>query len=360
MVTGVVKRRTPRATKAVSSKANTGKSAIRKKKTARTAETKRRSNSGNSRRSAENVERANWENKMLESQTVALADAQRVRALLNAEIAFIDHPGFRDPGAESAATVLAELAAAPTRTADSSGMPEKLPAHLRRLCETPLLTADDERTLFRRMNFLKYRANVLRCRLNEQTATVEDVDSIERLLAGAHELRNRIVQANLRLVMSIVKHYISDQMAFDDLLSEGTAALLRAAEKFDFGRGFRFSTYVTKVVRREVFRLVMAQKRQSDRFTTGNLDYLGEQAEEVTSDVEYDVDLTALKGDLAGFFTRLDPREQLVLRERFGFNCDGKSPSLNDLGRRLGVSKERVRQLELRAIRKLRKAFAQR
>ena len=74
-------------------------------------------------------------------------------------------------------------------------------------------------------------------------------------------------------------------------------------------------------------------------------------------EVDNEVDLSALRGDLAEFFAKLDPREQSSLRARFGMDHDDKAPSLNDLGRRMGVSKERVRQLEMRAIRKLQKHF---
>lgn len=288
--------------------------------------------------------------------TLDLAAQARARVWMQREVAFIDHPSFRQRDVESVDEVLS-FAAVVEDLPLQGELPEKLPPHLRRLCEVPLLTAEDERVLFRRMNFLKFQANVLRMRLREDAVRAAELDEIERLVQGAEKIRNRIIRANMRLVMSIVKHYISDSMAFDDLLSEGAAALLRAAEKFDCSRGFRFSTYVTKVVRREVFRLVMAHKRQSDRYATGAWDFIGEQSEERMEEVDNEVDLSALRGDLAEFFAKLDPREQSILRARFGMDHDDKAPSLNDLGRRMGVSKERVRQLEMRAIRKLQKHF---
>ena len=288
--------------------------------------------------------------------TLDLAAQARARVWMQREIAFIDHSSFRSRDAEPLTEVRAfvdRLDELPLQTE----MPDKLPSHLRRLCEVPLLSAEEERVLFRRMNYLKYHANLIRVRLREGAVRREDLDTIESLLQAADQIRNRIVRANMRLVMSIVKHYITDSMAFDDLLSEGAAALLRAAEKFDFGRGFRFSTYVTKVVRREVFRLVMASKRQSDRYATGSWEFLGEQSEETIDEVDNEVDLAALRSDLLEFFARLDPREQSVLSARFGMDGADRTPSLNDLGRRMGVSKERVRQLEMRALRKLEKHF---
>jgi len=291
--------------------------------------------------------------------TLDLATQARARVWMQREVAFIDHPSFRQRDIESVEEVLTFSATVEDLPLQAE-LPDKLPPYLRRLCEVPLLTAEDERCLFRRMNFLKFQANVLRTRLREGSVRPADLDEIERLVQGAEKIRNRIIRANMRLVMSIVKHYISDAMAFDDLLSEGAAALLRAAEKFDCSRGFRFSTYVTKVVRREVFRLVMAHKRQSDRYATGSWDFIGEQSEERGDEVDNEVDLSALRGDLTEFFANLDPREQAILRARFGMDHDDKAPSLNDLGRRMGVSKERVRQLEMRAIRKLQKQFQQR
>jgi len=291
--------------------------------------------------------------------TLDAAAIARARVWMQREIAFIDHASFRGRDAEPLADVVEfvrQLSGLPLQ----AEMPEKLPAHLRRLCEVPLLTADDEQMLFRRMNYLKYHANLIRVRLREDQFKRADLDAIESLLHGAEQIRNRIVHANMRLVMSIVKHYITDSMAFDDLLSEGAAALLRAAEKFDFSRGFRFSTYVTKVVRREVFRMLMAAKRQGDRFATGSWEFLGEQSEEHSEELENEVDLAALRGDLLEFFGRLDPREQSVLRARFGMDGAERSPSLNELGQKMGVSKERVRQLEMRAVKKLQKHFAAR
>lgn len=285
-----------------------------------------------------------------------LAAQARARVWMQREIAFIDNPTFRTRDAESLEAVLEYVRSLDYKPYQGE-LPEKLPAHLRRLCEVPLLSVEEERQLFRRMNYLKYRANQLRVRLREDSVRREDLDMIEKLLQAADQLRNRIVRANMRLVMSIVKHYITDSMSFDDLLSEGATALLRATEKFDFSRGFRFSTYVTKVVRREVFRLVMASKRQGDRFATGTWEFLGEQSRELGDEVDNEVDLAALRGDLREFFARLDPREQMVLNARFGMDGADHAPSLNELGQRMGVSKERVRQLEMRALKKLSKHF---
>jgi len=285
-----------------------------------------------------------------------LAAQARTQVWRQREIAFIDHPSFRGREAEP----LAEVLQFARRLEDApllGEMPDRLPPHLRRLCEVPLLTVEEERTLFRRMNYLKYHANLLRARLQDGAAPRSDLDGIERLLQAAEQIRNRIVRANMRLVMSIVKHYITDSLAFDDLLSEGATALLRAAEKFDFSRGFRFSTYVTKVVRREVFRMVMASKRQSDRFATGTWEFLGEQSRETSEEVDHEVDLAGMRSELVEFLGRLDAREQVVLGARFGLDGAPRAPSLNELGQRLGVSKERVRQLEMRALKKLRKHF---
>ncbi len=123
--------------------------------------------------------------------------------------------------------------------------------------------------MFCRMNYLKYRANLLRVTLNAQRPSEPKLLRIERLLREATRLRNEIVHANVRLVVSIVKQFADERNSFDDLLSEGINCLIKAVDKFDFDRGFRFSTYATRAVRREVFRLVQKQYRERVRFTTG-------------------------------------------------------------------------------------------
>lgn len=132
-----------------------------------------------------------------------------------------------------------------------------LPIHLSRLCEVPLLTQEQEQTLCQRMNFLLHQASVHRSLLSIERPSRVRLELVEKLVALAEWHRDRIVEANLRQVFSIVKKFVNPSNTFDDLLSDGIVGLIRAVEKFDYDRGFRFSTYATQVVRRNSYRTVV-------------------------------------------------------------------------------------------------------
>ena len=120
-----------------------------------------------------------------------------------------------------------------------------LPAHLLRMCEASIMTPEEERAAFQRMNFLKYYYNHHRMLLDEDTAGEDHLDMMEDLIDRAERIRNDIISSSIRLVISIIKKYCTPHCVFDDLLSDGIVSLLRAVDKFDFDRGFRFSTYAT-------------------------------------------------------------------------------------------------------------------
>ena len=106
-----------------------------------------------------------------------------------------------------------------------------LPGHLMRMCETPIMTADEERAFFRRMNYLKFQANALRDNFDDTNASTKQLDQIENLLEKVERIRNYIVQANVRLVMSIAKKFADVNNVFDDMLSEGIMSLMRSGRK---------------------------------------------------------------------------------------------------------------------------------
>ncbi|MFO0913668.1 MAG: sigma-70 family RNA polymerase sigma factor [Pirellulales bacterium] len=232
---------------------------------------------------------------------------------------------------------------------------EPLSGPLARMCETPLLSAGDEQELFLYFNWLKYRANVVRSQLAPRRPAAQKVRLLQQLSELADRCEQLLVQANSRLVVSIVKNFVDRRNAFDDLLSDGMMALLRAVEKFDFTRGFRFSTYATMVVRRHICRQVKQNHKLRSRFVTGAMDDMdpaestdGAQtpAGEATSGT-----VSSLLGEL---LSTLDEREQFIIRRRFSFDVAPRKQTLSFLAAELGVCKERVRQLEQRALRKLR------
>ena len=282
------------------------------------------------------------------------ASSTRLRAcqLAGLETQWIHNESFQLPDAET--TILSSERVSPPCDLQTWKPVRTLPAHLARLCEAPLLTPAEERRLFRRMNFAKYRADQLRRQLNPKRPDRKLVQRLETLLDLARADRDRIVQANLRLIVSLAKKFATPTFTFDMLLSEGIATLLKAVEKFDYDRGFRFSTYATLAVRRSLYRWVKQTHRDQQRFASAEDD-----AFQATPDTGSGEGLTEqryrdLSQSLAGLLERLDPRERLIISRRFGLENNGEIPSLQQLAAEFGVCKERIRQLEKRALDRLR------
>jgi len=281
--------------------------------------------------------------------------AIRVRRILATEIDLIGNEGFDLAVAEAEilgttflGTGLEEIPA--VRAAKLTD----LPSHLARLCETRLLSPIEERILFQRMNYLRYLATQRRNALTTENATDWSLKRIETLVRAADWYRDLIVKSNMRLVISIVKKFVNANNVFDDLLSDGIVGLMRAVDKFDYDRGFRFSTYATQVVRRNAYRIVMQKQKERSKITSSiqesGIDVSDEQKEPTMSIQRWD----ELRGKLGIMLDHLDRREKLIVRARFSLGSHRNVLTLQRLADKLGVSKERVRQLEKRALEKLR------
>ena len=276
---------------------------------------------------------------------------------LRQEIEFIGNPEFQEPGAgESIFDQPLDLgpreASRGISTLRRSGV--DLPVHLSRLCEAPLLKPDQERALFRRMNFLLHQAAIHRSLLNPERPSRRRLELIDQLVAMADWHRDRIVEANLRLVFSIVKKFVNPNNHFDDLLSDGIVALIRAVEKFDFDRGFRFSTYATQVVRRNAYRTVVTNQQERQKTMGGLQDMDFDITDDDRSSAISEKRWHELRSRLSVMLDELDRREKFIIRARFSLGSHRRVHTLQSLADRLGVSKERVRQLERRAMDKLR------
>ena len=151
-----------------------------------------------------------------------------------------------------------------------------------------------------------------------------------------------------------MKKFADQLNPFDDLLSEGIACLMNAVEKFDFDRGFRFSTYATMAVRRDVFRSITRSHRDKTRFATGASEILDQQLNDETPEERTESGLRKIDSSIVQMLSHLDDREQFIVKARYGFIDIGMKPTYSKLGEKLGISKERVRQLQLRAMNKLR------
>ena len=281
----------------------------------------------------------------------------KTKAILKQEIGFISNALFAESDAAKE-IFAAPLDLAPVQTEAAIATVRKagadLPIHLSRLCEAKLLTPEQESALFRRMNFLRHQAAMQRSMLDVATPSAARLELVTKLLALADWHRDRIVEANTRLVFSIVKKFINANNAFDDLLSDGIVALIRAVEKFDYDRGFRFSTYATQVVRRNAYRQVVQKQQERIKMVGGieelNIDVSDEDRGSAISEGRWH----ELRSRLSLLLNDLDRREKFIIRARFSLGSHRRVHTLQSLADRLGVSKERVRQLERRAMEKLR------
>lgn len=221
-----------------------------------------------------------------------------------------------------------------------------------RLCETHLLTADEEVRLFRYMNQLKFGAVILRERLRPNRPNRGLVERIEWMLDQAQQIRNHVVQANVRLVVAIVKRLTGPQHDFDEFVSDGMLSLMQVVEKFDFDRGFRFSTYAYRALTRTVFRKMASVHKQEQRAGNGMDDTLLEVPGRLDSTYSEGT-WKSLKMLLCEFMQHLDRRERHIIYARYALGFESKGATFQALADELGVSKERVRQLERRAMDKL-------
>lgn len=280
--------------------------------------------------------------------------AAEVEQLLRQPIDLMYHPSFEAPNAE-------ELLrrAEPRRRSTRFGasvlaprVPGGLTPYLASLYQTELLTAEEESYLFRKMNFRKFQAARLRDALDPQASTAEDVQRVRDLLGEVEELRNQILTANLRLVVSIAKRYVDEIHSFSELVSDGNLSLMRAAEKFDFGRGFRFSTYATWAIRKNFHRSI-ARNRAARRRQVPVDDPLSETVADEQDVRRSEGAMSRLREELIRILDRLGERERAIVTARFGLEGDTEPQTLQQVAQDLGICKERVRQLQVRALRKL-------
>ncbi len=148
--------------------------------------------------------------------------------------------------------------------------------------------------------------------------------------------RDCVVKANMRLVISIVKKFVNANNAFDDLLSDGIVALMRAVDKFDYDRGFRFSTYATQVVRRNAYRMVVQKQRERTKIV-GNLQDNGlDISDEDRAPTIDEHKWHELRARLALLMDNLDRREKLIIRARFSLGGHRTVQTLQRLADKLG------------------------
>jgi RNA polymerase primary sigma factor len=277
----------------------------------------------------------------------------RARQILGTELRYIDHPSFDDPRARDAILApmpASDVAQVPRRTKASA----ELPPYLASLYdEGPLLSRDQEAHLFRKMNYLKSRASGLRDRIDPARPRTADLDEIERLQEEALAVRNQIVRANLRLVVSIAKRHVGPHDDLFERFSDGNYVLIRAVESFDYSRGNKFSTYATWAILNGFKRAVRGRNPRHPQVLFGHDEALMVSVEPHSDALEKSDLQEKRQAAVARLLAKLGDRERRLLVGRFGIG-GGDEKTLVQLGQELGISKERVRQIAARAEEKLR------
>ncbi len=295
---------------------------------------------------------------------------------------------------------------------DGISIEDPVRMYLKEIGKVPLLTADQEIDL----------AKAMEAGLEAEKKLEEDKDKnklsdakkkeLDAIIYEGNEAKKRLAEANLRLVVSIAKRYVGRGMLFLDLIQEGNLGLIKAVEKFDFRKGFKFSTYATWWIRQAITRAIADQARtiripvhmvetinKLIRVSRQLLQELGREPlpEEVAKEMNMPVErvreilkisqepvsletpigeeedshlgdfiqddnvpvpadaaaFTLLKEQLVEVLGTLTEREQKVLRLRFGLD-DGRARTLEEVGKEFNVTRERIRQIEAKALRKLR------
>jgi RNA polymerase primary sigma factor len=289
---------------------------------------------------------------------------ERARRLLQQPLDYIPHPSFENPANE--AEIVAPMPDADAYEAKQRAMraPKDVPPELASQYEWPLLSKEQEQHLFRQMNYLKRKAARLRDGLRKEGGAEDEVDParvridtlkrIEDLQREANAVKDHLIKANMRLVTNIAKRHSGQTDNFFELLSDGNMSLIRAVEKFDFGRGFKFSTYASWAIMKNFARSIPDERHRRERFVTGH-----EEVFEVAPDMRTDEHEIVASHERATHSVNrlleyLEPREREIIRMRAGLDDHAKGMTLEEIGQQFGITKERVRQLNARAMKKLR------
>ncbi len=280
-----------------------------------------------------------------------IVNEMRAHQLLEQPVSFVYNECFESPNAEK--SIFAEDNEAQADATKKVKAPADLPPYLKTLYDVPLLSAKQEYQLFCQYNFLKFKADKCRKQIDPKHALAKQVKEVESLLLQANVLKNHIVRANLRLVVSIAKRHLRGPLNLFELISDGNISLMRAVEKFDFARGFRFSTYASWAIMRNFARSVPKERYRLDRFATGNEEIL-DIAAGLRSYDPRENNSAEMRETIDVLMQHLTPRERTILTEHYGLDEAGRTKTFDQLGKRLGISKERVRQIEIQALEKLR------
>ena len=318
-----------------------------------------------------------------------------------------------EPAMDEIAEIEEEELVDPNTLVDSFNIDDPVRMYLKEIGKVPLLTADQEVELATVMSAGRVaEARVAQAEADGETIPEAEMAELKKQIKAGEKAKQQLAEANLRLVVSIAKRYVGRGMLFLDLIQEGNLGLIKAVEKFDYTKGYKFSTYATWWIRQAITRAIADQARtiripvhmvetinKVIRVSRQLLQELGHDPspEEISAEMNMPVDkvreilkiaqepvsletpigeeedshlgdfipdeaasepseaasFTLLKEQLVDVLGTLTPREEKVLKLRFGIE-DGRTRTLEEVGKEFNVTRERIRQIEAKALRKLR------
>ena len=320
-------------------------------------------------------------------------------------------PDDIEPPLEEIAEIEEEELVDPNTLVDSFSIDDPVRMYLKEIGKVPLLSPDEEIVLAQKMSDGN-RAQERLAHEDEDQIPLDELVKLKADLKEGEKAKQKLAEANLRLVVSIAKRYVGRGMLFLDLIQEGNLGLIKAVEKFDYTKGYKFSTYATWWIRQAITRAIADQARtiripvhmvetinKVIRVSRQLLQELGHDPspEEISAEMSMPVDkvreilkiaqepvsletpigeeedshlgdfipdegasepseaasFTLLKEQLVDVLSTLTPREEKVLKLRFGIE-DGRTRTLEEVGKEFNVTRERIRQIEAKALRKLR------
>ena len=260
---------------------------------------------------------------------------------------------FDAPGADA---IIFDAPEPPEAELTRVRIPGDLPSYLRALYKTPLLTRELEQDLFRRFNYAKHLVTKALAAVDAQEITDELYETLCRETARVESLKQRIIKANLRLVVSIAKKHVGWSPQFFEVISDGNVSLMRAVDRFDYALGNRFSTYATWAITKNYARTIPQQHYYGKRYMTGSDELLNQTADTSQADPHMG-DQQRVRELISAGLGELTEREREIVSSHFGLGARGSGVTLEQLGKRFGVTKERVRQIEQKALARLRDVF---
>ncbi len=297
-------------------------------------------------------------------RSLSKEDEKLLAALLNPAnpIDYIDSTAFREPGADSTIYDKAPEIAKPDTSWYHPVMDDLSPGKHRTVKSTQqvILTGAQEKVLFHQFNYARFRVSELQKKIwvsDARKPTADQADDMLKWYRIAERVREQIAETNLALVLAMAKRTRMSEVDFADLVSEGNMALLRAVDKFDAGRGYKFSTYACRAILKAFSRQGMKLSKYRQRFPTDfdpkleRSNYLETKRADFEKDAAEEVKRIVLENR-----ADLTDVERTVIEHRFGLEtADGEKPmTLEQVGQIIGVTKERVRQIQNKAMEKIR------